>query len=1000
MKMKNSTSKDFKYWAFISYSHKDEKWARWLHKKLETYRGHKKLVGDINLYGEPIPKRVFPIFRDRDELPGASDLGLQLQKALQQSRFLIIICSPHAAQSKYVNEEIRFFKSLKKEKYVLSLIVAGEPHATESPDTGQQECFPEALKYAVNADGQFSTQRMEPIAADIRKEKDGKQNALLKVLAGILGIGFDALKQRDQERQLRLYMMLGAISLSVLLIVSGLAVLAWSQRNEAVFQRTESESREYAALASLTAETDPAEALKHAIRAGELSDHPHSRAALRKAIKGSHAEFILIHKDGIKDATFSKDAQYLISTSGGALDIWDLNTARQASALKTHEPESRGHFDLVIISPDGKRVAARKANKIVVWDIGSQQQILSLTRRNVSYIKHIDFSSDSSQLLEVSGASVRVHNIDSGEQALQVSGTILTHGQISPDGKLIAASSSDGRNIMLWDKNTGFKLSHVSTGSRANSVEFSPDGKWLVATSESSGLKLWNLNNPEKPLFSGANLLLGPNESNFKCAHFSPNSIALRLLTCGADGVVRVWEPDKEDQLKWFEAGTLRGHQNSVLEAAFDASGEKLVSASQDGTARIWIRNSFGKQTRTPWQQLSVLRGHRGAVKSAQFSPAGDRVLSRGEDGNIRLWNTLPDREVGTLTRFWGAIESILLDNKSERVVVKFDVSLRTKLQPPTLWEPLSGLRLALGNNKYIRPVQFSSDNKAILATGPKNNASLYDSATGKLKQLYEGHENSVTTAQFGPLEKVLITSGNDYRIKKWHVDTGKIISTYNGPKTLPKGTDISPDGNKIASVWWNDEVWIFSDVSKAVTKLNSNRKLRYLSQARFSADGTQLRLIGASVVGIWNTRTWEKVHTINATELSGGRVLLGTAEKYVFFTDNQGRIEVAPMDSKKQRFVLKGHTGSIKIAAINLDATRLISGDKEGIVKIWDLNSGSLLEELQDHSHEVVAAKFSNNAHRFVTGSLDGTVRVYYSGINDLIELAKSRMPVLLQAK
>ncbi|MDX2503780.1 MAG: hypothetical protein QNL62_04800 [Gammaproteobacteria bacterium] len=91
--------------------------------------------------------------------------------------------------------------------------------------------FPEALKYALDSAGQVSTQRMEPIAADIREEKDSKQNALLKILAGILGIGFDALKQREQERQLRLYMILGAISLSVLLVVSGLAVLAWTQRH-------------------------------------------------------------------------------------------------------------------------------------------------------------------------------------------------------------------------------------------------------------------------------------------------------------------------------------------------------------------------------------------------------------------------------------------------------------------------------------------------------------------------------------------------------------------------------------------------------------------------------------------------------------------------------------------------------------------------------------------------------------------------------------------------
>ena len=135
----NQTQDDFKYWAFISYSHKDEKWARWLHKKLETYNGHKKLVGDINLYDQPIPKRVFPVFRDREELPGAPDLAIQLNESLKQSRFLIVICSPHAAQSEYVNEEIRYFKSLKRGKYVLALIVDGEPHALISPDSKQEE---------------------------------------------------------------------------------------------------------------------------------------------------------------------------------------------------------------------------------------------------------------------------------------------------------------------------------------------------------------------------------------------------------------------------------------------------------------------------------------------------------------------------------------------------------------------------------------------------------------------------------------------------------------------------------------------------------------------------------------------------------------------------------------------------------------------------------------------------------------------------------------------
>src|SRR3989442_2967271 len=116
----------YKYWAFISYSHQDEEWAKWLHKSLETYRVPRKLVGRAAGHGE-IPKKLFPVFRDRDELPGASDLGGRVKDCLSQSRSLIVICSPKSAVSKWVNEEIKTYKTLGREDRVLCLIVDGEP---------------------------------------------------------------------------------------------------------------------------------------------------------------------------------------------------------------------------------------------------------------------------------------------------------------------------------------------------------------------------------------------------------------------------------------------------------------------------------------------------------------------------------------------------------------------------------------------------------------------------------------------------------------------------------------------------------------------------------------------------------------------------------------------------------------------------------------------------------------------------------------------------------
>ncbi|MGB5512200.1 MAG: toll/interleukin-1 receptor domain-containing protein, partial [Woeseiaceae bacterium] len=87
---------EFKYKAFISYSHSDEKWAAWLHKGLETYKPPKSIVGNETPMGK-IPSRLSPVFRDRDELPSATNLGELLTESLRRSATQIVICSPAAA---------------------------------------------------------------------------------------------------------------------------------------------------------------------------------------------------------------------------------------------------------------------------------------------------------------------------------------------------------------------------------------------------------------------------------------------------------------------------------------------------------------------------------------------------------------------------------------------------------------------------------------------------------------------------------------------------------------------------------------------------------------------------------------------------------------------------------------------------------------------------------------------------------------------------------------
>ncbi len=234
---------DFRYRAFISYSHRDKAWAGWLHRALETFAVPKRLVGQMTAFGV-IPRRLAPIFRDRDELASATDLGRKVNEALAQSANLLVICSPHSATSHWVNEEVLAFKRLGRSERIFCLIVDGEPDATELPGRAAEECFAPALRHRLGADGALSDERTEPIAADARPGKDGKTNAKLKLIAGLLDLDFDALKRRELKRRYRRMAALATLALIVTAATTTLAITAMIARNAAVVASQAAERRQ------------------------------------------------------------------------------------------------------------------------------------------------------------------------------------------------------------------------------------------------------------------------------------------------------------------------------------------------------------------------------------------------------------------------------------------------------------------------------------------------------------------------------------------------------------------------------------------------------------------------------------------------------------------------------------------------------------------------------------------------------------------------------------
>lgn len=208
------------YVAFISYSHRDAAIGRWLHRKLEGYRLPKRLVGSEGEDGE-VPARLTPIFRDRDELPAAGDLSEKVRAALAVSRNLVLLCSPHSAASPWVAKEIATFRELHPDRPIFTAIVEGEP----------EQCFPPVLW----EDG------IEPLAADLRKEGDGRRLGLLKLVAGLAGVGLDQLVQRDAARRIRRVTYVTAAAVAAMLVMAFLTAFALNARAEAQRQRAQAE---------------------------------------------------------------------------------------------------------------------------------------------------------------------------------------------------------------------------------------------------------------------------------------------------------------------------------------------------------------------------------------------------------------------------------------------------------------------------------------------------------------------------------------------------------------------------------------------------------------------------------------------------------------------------------------------------------------------------------------------------------------------------------------
>jgi WD40 repeat protein len=205
----------------------------------------------------------------------------------------------------------------------------------------------------------------------------------------------------------------------------------------------------------------------------------------------------------------------------------------------------------------------------------------------------------------------------------------------APDGRQALSGGAD-HTVRLWDVETGREL-HAFKGHEGlvTAVAFSPDGRQALSGGYDHAVLLWDLEK-RREIRRFSDLARYVNH-----VAFSPDG--RQALICGGKDLLLL------DLEKGRAIRRLTGHADAVILAAFSADGRRLLSGSDDGTARLWDVETG--------HQLQVYQGHAGSVKSVAFAPDGRQILSAGADTTVRLWEVESGKE---LRRFEGHVESVL----------------------------------------------------------------------------------------------------------------------------------------------------------------------------------------------------------------------------------------------------------------------------------------------------------------------------------------------------
>jgi WD40 repeat protein len=899
--------------AFISYSRHDMEFARTLERALESYQPPSDL---------PVPQRRLRVFRDETDFTGVKYFEA-VDKHLGEAARLLVLCSPAARKSSYVNDEIQRFARHKSAAAIIPILIDGLPNNETAQAEKNQEAFPDALVELLEM-----PRAIEYLRFDNKKDKldrDAFSGSWFSVLAEIYGLSREVVEQREKKRRIRRRRTVVSIVTGVITALSAALVFALISRSTAVRERNTALARQLAAEAQVLTAREPY-LLERAALLGAESLHrlptPEGEQVVREAIgllPRVAADFP--YAANVTTAALSPDGAYAAVAGDKGVDLFDsthhqkvLHVAGESVVFATAfspdgkwlvtgqmdgtvavfetpsgRPKATFHADGQVtnlaFSPDGEYLAARStAPTVNVWSLRDSREAGRLSHEGV--VQSIAFSLDGRRLCTgTKNNLVYLWDWPSGKflRQLKAAGTVwgLACGA---SGEVVAGVGA--REVQVWGS-TAAETGVLPHQFPVRMVAFSRDGQYLATAGENFA-QVW-----KREGWSPVARL--EHQDNVEAILFHPRRPL--LVTASDDRTARIWDIATGSELARV------AHQEAVVDVNFDGDGGRMITTSNDHSARVV---NVPAERAFPWEA--------GKPTAADFDTRGERVATGDFYGSVRLWNVPSRQAISTAAIFPG----------QEITAIRFSPDERY---------------LAVGTRRGAAAVMELSSWTVV---------SRFDHGA-KAKGL-----ERVKSIAMDAASHLIFTGGDDGKVKVWSLE-GRPIATLQQPDPVT-GLALNSDGSRLAVtsgsfgshergafVVWNTATR--TELRRVVNRPTSLEAVAFSPDSRIIATANQ-----DSSAQLWNAASGLELQNFTVDQPVWA-VAFSADGRYLATGSKDGAARVWERSTGRELIRLP-HTGSVRMARFTSDGKRVLTAsfDPSGVMtqaREWEWQPDDLIRQV-----------------------------------------------------